>query len=1013
MSYVVAEIFKDPVKGLKYLEVIDSFSHIVPRVDPVSIIQPGNKARLTSYNTKSLDIELSDANIESELKNYEISKKFSTEIGSMRAKYEKFSKDKNAIFNRFSDIKTEIIEGVGVDGGGYHPINNPRENKAIDKIEEIADNFNKWESFPGDEDEIFKESVKNIAFWQSCNIGQLPIGTPTQVCSAVIELLSPRISPNDPNQLAVMLDSLKGDELIKRRRECIGLKYLLEGNKYDISDISFKGIPTFLNNQFTRFTKNGQLMTSKDKIVLIIGNDAGTKVITTEFTNDESNDPKQKHIFKNDNSIASPPDPKLLGTRLQLLITDRTKLSPTSKKQSQIAAILFLYTNFFMYGCYIYNLYSNELFSNIPDRELRDQLLRANFSMLSNFLNLINFAIIKKFKLRDENGVELEPDLLIIADAVDNPESTRIQDNKFQSVIKRIQSHQIIHKDSEKIIRIGFRKDIDLIQIDDEAFLPNNFPIVFGSDIPITGTASLLNVDYAKSIEKLTKFLLCDNKGIIPKLTDGTPISVGAPMQNDDIFEASFSALDGYYTGVIESKQIFLQYMDLKIQIFRSGIPTKDILNLKNYIIQNLGLIATSMPSQQAKDADCMRLVSKIMDQYKKFRKRELKLSDDKMIVEDGRIRRLGNEMDDYSRQLYRSILKMKAGMSAVIHLQVAKLCFTLYKNRNPHLQAQLCTNYEILLEQESKRLDNEFNIELEKLINRKKIEMERKFGKNSMKSVLNMMQLVTLNTLPQPPPQFMAMMGSIFQSPGMLGSIPIIPGGPASGPGGPIGKKDLPLEQRLRVEQVKFWQDLRTVFNGRSILLPISKLKSGNIFDDNEFYLLDVIRSMMFNKLNLFKISVDGKINQQLVDARILNNSYIMLCANTVDLSNPNLWRSINYVNLVRFIKNDGTFQNLRRVRNLFFNLIANNSSLIDSSNVSIPTTSNTSIGLVRYCNNAMKKNVTKCNILISRQQFAQTAQKRMNMLSGTMGIDLVSGQSYIESGPYIGARNSNIINR
>jgi hypothetical protein len=114
-----------------------------------------------------------------------------------------------------------------------------------------------------------------------------------------------------------------------------------------------------------------------------------------------------------------------------------------------------------------------------------------------------------------------------------------------------------------------------------------------------------------------------------------------------------------------------------------------------------------------------------------------------------------------------------------------------------------------------------------------------------------------------------------------------------------------------------------------------------------------------------------------------------------------------------VRFIKNDGTFQNLRRVRNLFFNLIANNSCLVDSSNVSIPTTSNTSIGLVRYCNNSMKKNVTKCNILISRQQFAQTAQKRMNMLSGTMGIDLVSGQSYIESGPYIGARNSNIINR
>ena len=61
----------------------------------------------------------------------------------------------------------------------------------------------------------------------------------------------------------------------------------------------------------------------------------------------------------------------------------------------------------------------------------------------------------------------------------------------------------------------------------------------------------------------------------------------------------------------------------------------------------------------------------------------------------------------------------------------------------------------------------------------------------------------------------------------------------------------------------------------------------------------------------------------------------------------------------------------------------------------------------------NILKKDLPKCNILISRQQFAQTVQPKMASLSGTSGIDLLSGVAYFEHGPYITARNSNIVVR
>ena len=113
----------------------------------------------------------------------------------------------------------------------------------------------------------------------------------------------------------------------------------------------------------------------------------------------------------------------------------------------------------------------------------------------------------------------------------------------------------------------------------------------------------------------------------------------------------------------------------------------------------------------------------------------------------------------------------------------------------------------------------------------------------------------------------------------------------------------------------------------------------------------------MIFNKISAIKISDNGVVSRKALDSYVLNNGYILLSTNTVDLSNPNSWRCVNYKNLSKFKKANGQFKDIKKVRGVFFNLIANNLTLTEYMNISIPSGSNISNGLVKYCSNILKK--------------------------------------------------------
>ena len=1013
---IPAEVILKHSNAANILAILSEGLTIIPGV--VQAIHPVNQSKLLFYNKNSLNSDLNDDNLKKEIEKLELTKDKSLDLSNLKNEYMKFSKESFS-HNRFQSVNPTIIPGVGVDGAGYHPLSIRQENIAINKIEDEASIPSKWNPSPGDGEDILKESVKNVCFWQASNVGQLPIGSPVQVCSAVIELLSPINYKNTTSNHVEFLEVFTGKEFIKNREEIEGLRYFIDGNMFDIENKNtlIKGIRDFENQNFKRFGRNG------------IDQGAGKEVkIYLVNKLDSSKKPDNPVLFQNDATSVPKTEIKMIGKDVRENLLSKVISDKLSKvKEEQRGVILFLFTIFFEYACYIFNLYEEKLIKKLKkttSKEIIEQLKRANYSMISSFILLINYSLIKKFEIKDPTtGEYYDAKDFITVDQASNPNSDIITDkSSFSKVVRRICSDEIKlgtsndGKTSENFIRIYFKNNnaynANNWSVDENEFTFDKFPIVFDTNLGVEkgvhGTAStetFIDVNYRMTIERLTKFLLQNNNGVIPKTNDGKIIAVGAPFQNDEIFEQTFEALDAYYDYVKGSKQIYKIYAQLKLDIYRSGYPSSNIVKWYNLFLSKFDIIFRSSSNPLKQQIELLKVIATIMNEYKKYREQELKYMDDRSLFDNNSSKTSSEKMYDVSREKLRGILSTRAGLSAEMIVRIAELSYQIYAARNP-----VTSNFIDELKQKKQVFDAEIAIKTQKILDRLKIQVNRKFGKGSAQSSQLTSQLVGINYFPPTPPQFLAIFGATFPQLGISAQ-----GGPPGPQGSPaaIGKVPLLLEQRLKVENIKFWQDLRTIFSGRTIFLPVAKLNSKKLFDDNEFYLIDILRTMIFNKLYSYQISTNGKISQQLVDSIILNNGSILLSTNTVDLGNPNSWRCINYINIAKFKRSGDVFKDIKKMRGIFFNLIANNGFLTESMNVSIPAGSNTSGGLVKYCTNILKKDLPKCNILISRQQFAQTVQPKMASLSGTSGIDLMSGVAYFEHGPYIQARNSNIVVR
>ena len=431
--------------------------------------------------------------------------------------------------------------------------------------------------------------------------------------------------------------------------------------------------------------------------------------------------------------------------------------------------------------------------------------------------------------------------------------------------------------------------------------------------------------------------------------------------------------------------------------IFKSSVSAKVVSKLRDELLKNFGLI-NMISQKELRELKLVELAKEVMAKYRGFRRDELKLTDDKAIYKTrNTIKNTG--LNILIKEQSRFMKKLKQGTYAIIQLEVAKLTHQLFMNKNP--TSALGNVFINTINSDAKEIDDEMDKELRQLIARKTNNIAQKYGANALKHTANI-HLLRFSDIPKTPSTYLSSIHSLYIS--LSRGSSIVPsgliGGPASGSSHPFQKSLLTSEQKIRVSTTQFWKDMKLSFNGKTLYLPTIKISTSRgavVFNDSNFYMIDVLNSMIQSRLVVIKIY---PLNQKTIYAKLNRIGYLMLTAITLDLSNPDRWMAIDFRHFARMLKNDGSmgFRRIPQGRSDFFNLIANNGYLISMMNNSIPAVSQTSRVLTSYCSKVLKKDLSQCSLFISQPQFAQTVQQRMDMFESTKGIDLRSGYSFYE---------------
>jgi hypothetical protein len=636
--------------------------------------------------------------------------------------------------------------------------------------------------------------------------------------------------------------------------------------------------------------------------------------------------------------------------------------------------------------------------------------------MLDSLLDYVNYMINKKFRIkqldsskdliiastkeftvRDKTNTThavltttntLTPDHTTAAPVI-NHCRTELDPKETLAAISRVKLEGLTGT-----IYIGFKDSTiyeseDLFS-DETPYLKDNYPIVF-SDYSTCDA-----IDYVPTFKRLYEFLSIGEEEEEPKVSDKV-ISLGAPLQNDKMLENLTRVLDAYYSTVANSRDTFLNYMDLKLNIFRSSVSAKVVSKLRDDLLKNLGLI-NMISQKELRNIKLVELAKEVMSKYEGFRRDELNLTDDKAIYKTRNTIK-NSDLNTFIKDQSRFMKKLKQGTYAIIQLEVAKLTHQLFLNKNP--TSALGNVFINTVNSDAKRIDDEMNKELRELIARKTNNIAQKYGANALKQTENI-HLLRFSDIPKTPATYLSSIHSLYTS--LSRGSSMVPsgiiGGPASGSSHPFQKSFLTSEQKIRVSTTQFWKDMKLSFNGKTLYLPaikISTSRGASVFNDNNFYMIDVINSMILSRLIAVKLYPP---NQKTIYAKLNRTGYLMLSAITDDLSNPDRWMAVDFRHFARMLKTDGSgeFRRAAQGRSDFFNLLANNGYLISMMNNSIPAVSQTSRILTAYCSKVLKKELGSCSLFISQPQFAQNVQQRMDMFESTKGIDLRSGYSFYE---------------
>jgi hypothetical protein len=193
------------------------------------------------------------------------------------------------------------------------------------------------------------------------------------------------------------------------------------------------------------------------------------------------------------------------------------------------------------------------------------------------------------------------------------PTRTTTKQSHYRTILdekdKKTAMDSITLTELKETVYVGFKDsklytNPDNFISDDTPFKQDNYPIVF------LDYSTCDQIDYVKTSKRLYEFLSIGEDDEEPKMDDKI-ISLGAPLQNEDALVNLTRVLDSYYSTVSSSRDTFISYMDLKLNIFKSSVSSKTVANIRDDLLRKFGLI-NMISQRELRDVKLVELAQEV-----------------------------------------------------------------------------------------------------------------------------------------------------------------------------------------------------------------------------------------------------------------------------------------------------------------------------------------------------------------------------------------------------------------
>jgi hypothetical protein len=482
------------------------------------------------------------------------------------------------------------------------------------------------------------------------------------------------------------------------------------------------------------------------------------------------------------------------------------------------------------------------------------------------------------------------------------------------------------------------------------------------------------NLKVTESVKNMLKFLNFEGE------TDEV-VACGAPIQNLYIFKCSLEQSLVYLDAIAKSKTIMENFLKKKILFIKSCVSGKYIRDTYDSIRTSLNRIMT-MTTPQSKENERFKLMKKIGDEYKRYLNRSLNYGKNMLsFIRTGKLRGRNADMNHFEDEIV-DITRMHYEIKAIALKYIFELSYKIIEddysgfpmNYGGDIYNEVLTYLNEINEEVTNKYNKKIAIEKAGLINSFKNKVP-KIKLSNGKSTLDLLSNKDVNSIKD------FILGS-----GKSTGLSVL--STKSGI-----KKNLPLDKKDLIKSDKFWKDLRLSMGGKTIYIGVIKYEKPGVFKDKNFYLLDVVNSMIQKKyLRKSPIDTKRKTIRDFLIRSVINNGVLLLVDNTSKLKDPSNWRAMNFDDLDKLGKKKST----SLVRNIFFNIISSNVEFDNIMREEIPDSSLITKEIKELCKLSGPSNLEKCKFIYSRNEFGKGVKRKMNSHSGTKGINLESGTSY-----------------